>query len=179
MKGISCVLQATQIYHIQVLYTYLMLASVYLEVSIFNNIQILIKWTNFKTVWFELVFQIYFFQYFTSRVVNMGNQNLIVKYQVTSELQSLEFQLCGVLIVISLSVCLCIHLSIHLTIWYLLSGAHILFPWPNLAHTSPTECLWVKGGGHCRIIWKILGQSISSLPLVQSGLNYTHYFPIA
>lgn len=49
-EGISCVLQATQIYHIQVLYTYLMLASVYLEVSIFNNIQILIKWTNFKTV---------------------------------------------------------------------------------------------------------------------------------
>lgn len=78
MKGISCVLQATQIYHIQVLYTYLMLASVYLEVSIFNNIQILIKWTNFKTLQFELVFQIYFFQYFTSRVVNMGNQNLIV-----------------------------------------------------------------------------------------------------
>lgn len=84
MKGISCVLQATQIYHIQVLYTYLMLASVYLEVSIFNNIQILIKWTNFKTVRFELVFQIFFFQYFMSRVVNMGNQNLIVKYQVTS-----------------------------------------------------------------------------------------------
>lgn len=78
MKGISCVLQATQIYHIQVLYTYLMLASVYLEMSIFNNIQILIKWTNFKTLQFELVFQIYFFQYFTSRVVNMGNQNLIV-----------------------------------------------------------------------------------------------------
>lgn len=60
------------------IYTYLMLASVYLEVSIFNNIQILIKWTNFKTLQFELVFQIYFFQYFTSRVVNMGNQNLIV-----------------------------------------------------------------------------------------------------
>lgn len=36
----------------------------------------------------------------------------------------------------------CIHVHVHLSVC-LLSGAYLLFPWPNLAYTSPIKSLWV------------------------------------
>lgn len=51
-------------------------------------------------------------------------------------------QTCGRLIVISLSVCLSLLLSICPS-KIALFGVNLLSPWPNQAYTLPTDCIWV------------------------------------
>lgn len=69
--------------------------------------------------------------------------------------------------------------------------SHLLSPWPNITHTSPTWGLWIKGVR--RLLTHFLGLKLRSwhnyrkkihvritysLSLVQSGSQFTHRVPL-